>query len=85
MYLYKGQKLTIRKASSATIKPVFDNWDKASFPTCNNQHSITKLESIFGEWKAGPKLGNAAPPKNHLSGPPKNVFLNSDTKERATS
>ena len=31
----------------------------------------------------GPKLGNAAPPRNHLSGPPKNVFLDGDTKERA--
>ena len=31
----------------------------------------------------GPKLGNAAPPQNHLSGPPKYFFLDGDTKERA--
>ena len=31
----------------------------------------------------GPKLGNAGPPQNHLSGPPKIFFLDSDAKERA--
>ena len=29
------------------------------------------------------KLGNAAPPQNHLSGPPKKFFLDGDIKERA--
>ena len=52
MYLPKVQKLTIREASSATIKAVLEIIrDKASIPTRSNQHSTTKLESIFSEWK----------------------------------
>ena len=31
----------------------------------------------------GPKLSNAGPPQNHLSGPPKKLFLDGDAKERA--
>ena len=58
MYLHKVQKLTIREASSATIKAVSEIWDKASIPTCSNQHSITKLESIFSEWKGLQKHKN---------------------------
>ena len=49
-YLHKLQKLTIREASSVTIKAVSEIWDKASIPTRSNQHSITKLESICSEW-----------------------------------
>ena len=49
MYLHKVQKLTIREASSATIKAISEIWDKANIPTRSNQHSITKLESIFSE------------------------------------
>ena len=49
MYLHKVQTLTIREASSATIKAVSEIWDKVSIPTRSNHHSITKLESIFSE------------------------------------
>ena len=49
MYLHKVQKLTIREPSSATIKAVSEIGDKASIPTRSNQHSITKLESIFSK------------------------------------
>ena len=58
MYLHKLQKLTIREASSATIKAVSEIWDKASIPTRCSQHSITKLESIFSEWKGLQKHNN---------------------------
>ena len=31
--------------------------------------------------ETGPKLGNAGPPRNHLSGLPKNFFADGETKE----
>ena len=58
MYLHKIRKLAIREASSAIIKAVCEVWDKVSIPTRSNQHSITKLESIFSEWKGLQKHTN---------------------------
>ena len=58
MYLHKVQKLTIRDASSATIKAVSEISDKVSIPSRSNQHSVTKLESIFSEWKGLQKHKN---------------------------
>ena len=45
--------------------------------------NIFRLQHEVFIYCTGPKLGNAGPPQNHLSGPPKILFLDGDAKERA--
>ena len=62
------------------ISKLFDNNNSYALSTRSRKCANTCI--ILGQ-APGPKLGNAGPPRNHLSGPPKIFFLDGDAKERA--
>lgn len=51
MFKYKILKKTIRECAAEVIEEVQEIWSVMNIPLIKNQHAITKIETLFTEWR----------------------------------
>ena len=51
-YNIRKVRLNLHASASLVVKEIEVIWEKARIPTKKTQHSITKLESLYNDWRA---------------------------------